>query len=252
MTERRNGAPPRRLTFEPVNDEAPVWSPDESQVMFFSSRAEKGTLFLKRSSGAGEERLLVESADRTYPNDWSPDGKTVIYANRTPETKWDLYTTQPDGDAEPQPFVRTPFNEQHAQFSSDGRWVAYSSDESGSSEVYIQPYPAADGPKVRVSTNGGALPRWRRDGRELFYVGADRQLMSVDVTLSAQHAQTGTPHPLFQMRWGVAQLPNSSGQTAGCAISPDGQRILTYRNSEFESQSIDLLINWPAMLAGRN
>ncbi len=243
-----SGAPPRRVTFDPNGDESPMWSPDESRLLFFSSRPGPGTLFLKSASGTGEEQLLVKSNDRSYPGGWSPDGRLVAYATRMPDTKWDLYYLAVDGDREPQPLAVSPFNEQHPQFSPDGRWVAYTSDESGANEVYVQSFPSGAG-KVRISTTGGMLPRWRRDGGELFYFQSDRSLMAVDVARASDGPRAGAPKALFAMER-TLQLLNPSGQAAGYAPSADGQRFLISRVPPVpaEDQAIDVILHWTELL----
>jgi hypothetical protein len=243
----KSGAPPRRVTFDPNGDESPMWSPDESRLLFFSSRPGPGSLFIKSASGAGEEQLLVESSDRSYPGGWSPDGTLVAHATRTPGTKWDLYFIAVDGDRKPRPLVVSPFNEQHPQFSPDGQWIAYTSDESGANEVYVQAFPAGAG-KARISTAGGMLPRWRRDGRELYFQ-SDRSLMAVDVTGRSDGLRAGAPKALFAIER-TSQLLNPSGQAAGYAPSAHGQRFLMSRVSAVsrEDQDIDLILNWMELL----
>src|SRR5262249_14281473 len=138
---------------------------------------------------------------------------------RNSQTKLDLWILPMSGDHKPFPFLQTVFNEQQAQFSPDGKWIAYTSDESGAPEVYVQPFPASGG-KLRISTTGGAEPRWRRDGKELFYLAADKKLMALDTKLGTSF-EAGVPKALFETRMLV--LTTFRNQYA---VTGDGQRFL--------------------------
>ncbi|MFN2480058.1 MAG: protein kinase, partial [Pyrinomonadaceae bacterium] len=171
---------PSRFTTDPAGDTSPLWSPDGSRVVFSSSREGVRHLYQKIASGGGQEELLFKSSEEKVPDDWSSDGQLILYQTLNPKTKWDLWVLPMSGDRQPAPFLRTEFNEVQAQFSRDGKWVAYTSDVSGAPEVYVQTFPASGG-RWRVSTGGGSQPRWRRDGRELFYIAPDRKLMAVSI-----------------------------------------------------------------------
>lgn len=244
------GVPARRLTFDRAGEEAPVWSPDGKRLMYFSSRPGPGSLYMRASTGADEEQLLVKSADRAYPGGWAPDGRQIVYSVRQPDTKWDLYTLDVDGSREPQPYARTAFNEQHGQFSPDGRWLAYTSDESGSNEVYVQPFPASSAPKVRISTAGGLFPVWRADGRELFFLSPDRTIVAVAFTTAGGTFRVDSAVPLFQsLTMTQVNFPNMSGQRSPYVPSADGSRFLVSANdTEDVPQQIEVVLNWPALL----
>ncbi|MCA1660594.1 MAG: hypothetical protein LC642_08695, partial [Verrucomicrobiaceae bacterium] len=175
---------PSRFTTDPANDSNPLWSPDGSRIVFTSNREGVRNLYQKIASGGGNEEVLLKSTEEKVPDDWSSDGQFIVYQTINRKTKWDFWVLPMSGDRQPFPFLQTEFNEQAAQFSPDGKWIAYSSDESGAPEVYVQTFPASGG-RWRVSTDGGRQPRWRRDGRELFYITADGKLMAVDVKLGA-------------------------------------------------------------------
>src|SRR5262249_36630279 len=132
-------------------------------------------------------------------NDWSPDGRYLLYMAVDPKTRSDLWVlpvaSGTAGDRKPVPYLRTPAWEAQGQFSPDGRWIAYTSDESGQSQIYVQSFPAGGG-KYQVSTGGGTQPRWRRDGKELFYIAADGKLMAVDVK-TAPKFEIDVPKALF-------------------------------------------------------
>ena len=153
--------------------------------------------------------------------DWSPDGRFLLYRSIDPKTGSDIWALPLDGDRKPFPVVQTNFDERDGQFSPDGKWIAYQSNESGRFEIYVQPFPGPGG-KSQVSTNGGAQVRWRRDGKELFYIALDGRLMAVPIRLASngQAVEAGTPVPLFATHVGGAcsiarqtqyGLPTASG-----------------------------------------
>ena len=168
-----------RFTFDPARDYNPVWSPDGSQIVFASARGKaQADLYLKNSSGVGSEQILLQSEPEKAPTDWSPDGKYIAFTvnDRRSNTGSDIWILPMFGDRKPFPFLQTPFNEAFARFSPDGKWIAYSSNESGRNEVYVAPFPGPGG-KFQVSNASGLAARWRRDGKELFYMAADRRMM---------------------------------------------------------------------------
>lgn len=157
--------------------------------MFHSARQGPGDLYRKAGGGGGSEDLLYADSLYKEPLSWSLDGKFLLYEADDPKTKTDLWILpDPAGTLatrKPLPFLQTPFNELHGQFSPNGRWIAYQSNQSGRQEIYIRPFRGREGipgEERQIAFAGGVLPRWRRDGKELFYVGADRRLMAVDVT----------------------------------------------------------------------
>ena len=232
-----------RFTFGSFNQTHPVWSPDGSRIVFASDRDGTSNLYQKTSSGAGSEDLLLASDTAKYSTDWSPDGRFIAYENQDPKTGSDLWLLPLFGDRKPIPFLRTEFNEGQGQFSPDGRWMAYSSDESGRREVYMQAFPAPSG-KWQISTAGGTFPRWRRDGKELFYIAADRKLMAVAVQADSA-VQAGQPQALFEPRiFGIPVVPY--------AVSADGQRFLVNtQTEETNSSPLTVVLNWTAELKKR-
>jgi Tol biopolymer transport system component len=216
---------PTRFTFEAGADSLPVWSPDGSRLVFASNRKGTWNLYWKLSSGAGADELLLESDQNIGATDWSSDGRFVLFRGVNPQTGYDLWVLPISSDKKPFPFLKTPSQERNGQFSPDGKWIAYQSNESGRFEIYVQPFPVQGG-KFQISTSGGAQPRWNKNGKEIFYVSLDSKLISVPVKFIAdrQSLEIGTPVALFPVR--ITASPVSGGNNQHYAVSPDGQRFL--------------------------
>jgi dipeptidyl aminopeptidase/acylaminoacyl peptidase len=249
---------PTRFTFDPGLDTYPVWSPDGSRLVFASSRDGALNLYQKGSAGAGSEELLFKSDREKRSFDWSGDGRYLLYAVQDQKTKLDLWLL-PDAavasaERKPRPFLTTPYNESQGQFSpgpaGTPRWIAYASDESGRFEVYVEPFSessSAPAGKFQISSDGGVQPRWRRDGRELYYIAPDGRLMAADVKTSPQFDH-GVPTPLFQSRI----LGGGGGTGLGVfrySPAPDGKRFLINSQAEeVASSPITAVLNWTAAL----
>jgi serine/threonine protein kinase/Tol biopolymer transport system component len=235
-----------RLTFTPEGEGSSVFSPDDSQVVFNSGRSgDFGDLYRKASSGAGKDELVLNGMKNPYPDSWSRDGKYLVFeADDGPKTKVDLWILPMTGDPKPFSYLSSEFQETHAQFSPDGRWVAYTSDETGRSEVYVQSFPIGGG-KWQISTNGGDQAQWRPDGKEIFYLAPDRNLMAVTVS-GGTTLDPGRPAELFR-----TFLP-SSGITEdrnNYVPTKDGQRFILNSLAEASnSQPLSLVLNWAADL----
>jgi serine/threonine protein kinase len=206
-----------RLTFGPMND-LPVWSPDGRQIAYSSARDGSGYIFRKDAGGAGTEERVAQGGDKRVM-DWSRDGRYLLYVEWNPKNAGDLMVLPLDGPAgaqpKPIPFLQTPFNEQDGVFSPDGKWIAYDSNESGQTEVYIQAFPPSGG-KWQVSNGGGNNPRWRGDGKELYYRAVPLgDVMAAGIHTSPSRVGIDGPRRLFQ--W--------SGPAPFDAAS-DGQRFL--------------------------
>jgi Tol biopolymer transport system component len=181
-------------------------------------------------NGGQAPTLLLQSSLVKIANDWSPDGRFILYRSADPETSNDLWALPLFGDRKPFPVAQSPSNEQLGRFSPDGRWIAYQSNESGRTEIYVQPFPGP-GARSQISTDGGANPQWRRDGRELFYVSLEERLMASSVQFTGATIEAATPVALFSKPEGAY------------AASPDGQRFLIAATSE-EASPITILLNW--------
>ncbi len=224
----------------------PVWSPD-GKFIVFTDAPNIGGLYRKPSDGGGvEELLLPKGGNNTVPTEVSPDGKWLVYSHTEGKTKDDLLLLPLTGERKPVVYVDSPFTELHGQFSPDGKWMAYTSDESGRNEVYVQPIPAT-GAKRQVSTNGGARPRWRRDGKELFYISAESKLMAVPAKLGPSGYDFAAPQQLFDK---VLALVGNAREF-GYQPAADGQRFLMLLPEEGAASTAPaatIRINWQAGL----
>ncbi len=227
---------PARLTFDPSAHQTPIWSPDSKQILFSWNRQLGDQVYLKNADGSGSAEQIADLGAGFSVNawDWSRDGKYVLV--RRGNELW--YLTWPDRAAKP--LVQSKWNVQNAQFSPDGRWVAYASNETGSMEIYVSPFPSADG-KWQVSTAGGQEPRWREDGKELFYVSADGKMMAEPVTTGANF-KSGSPVALFQTQ---RRQPVSSFAVFSYDVRSDGLRFLiATKRDEATVAPPSVLLNW--------
>jgi Tol biopolymer transport system component len=234
-----------RFTFDDGVDTAPVWSPDGTQVVFSSNRGKGLDLYVKNSGGVGQEEVLLASDHRKLADDWSRDGRLILYRDQDPKTESDLWVLPLEGDRKPRPLVQTPFTEFQGRFSPDGRWFAYTSNETGREEVYVQSFPPSGG-KWQISTNGGVQARWRRDGRELYFHSASNEAMSVDISAAQNGAfKAGVPRKLF----GVG-LASRLSERNSWDVTPDGQRFLVNLTSNQLAAAaglaapITVVVNW--------
>jgi Tol biopolymer transport system component len=232
----------RRLTFDPAIDIAPVWSPDGRRIAFQSNRAGRFDIYWKLADGTATEELLLATPQTKSPLDWSPDGRFLLYRSTDPKNRIDLWALDLVEEQQTVPIVQTSFDERDGQFSPDGKWIAYQSDESGQFEIYVQPFPGP-GSKSQISTDGGSQVRWRQDGRELFYIGLDDRLMAVPISLDskAMVVDAATPISLFPTRIGGAL---QGGDRQQYLVSADGQRFLMNTVVEEAIYPLTVILNW--------
>ncbi|MGH9599593.1 MAG: protein kinase domain-containing protein [Terracidiphilus sp.] len=233
-----------RLTFNPANDFDPAWSADGNRILFSSDRSGPIEIYQKDSNGLGSTQPVLQSRDQTKMlNDVSADGRYVIYDAPTGANTVDLWILPLFGHGKPFLFVQNGFVSVGARFSPNGHYVAYSSNETGRMEVYVQTFPQQTG-KWEISTSGGGEPMWRRDGKELFYLSLDNKLMAVPVNIDAAAFQPGIPQELFQ-----AQPTPPQHLRNVYVASPDGQRFLMLMPAgENKPQPITVVVNWPALV----
>ena len=239
----------QRLTFDPAQEDRPIWLPKGDRISFSSNRRGEGgqDIYVQSADGTGEAQPLLASPAAEYAYDWSADEKYVIF-NQSHQ-QMDLYYLKRKDDGsgyDSLPFLSSPFDLLSTKLSPDGKYLSYESNESGRYEVYVQPFPQGGG-KVQVSLNGGRQPRWRGDGKELFYV-AGNALVAVPVT-TAGGLSVGEPQQLFEATPGV-----SEGRGQRYTVTPDGQKFIIVEDADGDDAAvpaIQVTQNWFAEFQGR-
>jgi Tol biopolymer transport system component len=234
-----------RMTFDPADDLDSIWSPDGTRIAFTSNRLGQRDIYQTPADGSGSAELLLGGkGGGKNVEDWSMDGKYLVYNYQTP-TRTGLYVLPLTGDRKPMPVVNTEFIAQQGQFSPNGRWLAYRSLESGKSEVYVQGFTldsAQPRGKWQISTTGGELPRWRRDGKELFYHFGNT-FYAVDVKTDGTSFEAGIPRPLFDAA--TVATGNAISAATPFVVSSDGQRFLVFAPAEkLANEPLQVVVNW--------
>jgi serine/threonine-protein kinase len=230
-----------RMTFEGTN-RGPLWTPDAARLTFWSSR--DGNLYWKSSDGSGETERLTTSERPHVTNGWAPDGKKLIFTERSPSTGRDLMILHVNDDKRTEPFLQTPYNEGAARFSPDGRWISYVSDETGRPEIYVRPFPGP-GSKWRISSDGGTEAMWSRDGREIFFRDGYK-MYAVDIDTRSAF-RPGKPRLLFERRYTKAIW------SAVYDVAPDGRFIMHLESEESSAEpQVNVIVNWMDLLDPAN
>jgi Tol biopolymer transport system component len=243
-----DGARTTRFTFDAAWDRFPVWSPDGSRIVFDSNRKGPRNLYIKPAGGAGEESLLVESAEDKTATDWSRDDRFMMFHSNGSQSNRDLWVAPLEGDRKPWVFLKTNFEERGPHLSPDGRWVAYESNESGRNEIDVRPFVppggsgAGSGGQWQVSTAGGIYPVWRTDGKELYFIAPDEKLMAVPVAVNGANFEPGEPVALFQTHINGGGADNGQGRQYD--VSRDGRFLINTVVDDAVSSPITLLQNW--------
>src|ERR1017187_3844372 len=226
---------------------SPIWSPDRRYIAYTSIRNGGFGIYQKAADGSGREMLLVEpTSEQTYPMDWSPDGKFILYVKWGPSGPH-IWVLPLQGDRTPYLFkqrqqTQTLSIQMTARFSPDGKWLAYATSESGKLEVYVTPFPGAGG-TWQVSIEGGWSPQWRRDGKELFYVSLDNKIMAAEVKANASSFDVGAVRPLFETKPYFGLFTGNLFD-----VTPDGQRFVVPYEAEKPTSAVTLVANWPVIL----
>jgi serine/threonine-protein kinase len=225
-----------RLTYNPVTDNCPIWTPDGKRITFsFAQLSLPPQLSWKPADGSVEREQLCSMEYAQFPTSWSPGGRNLLFTDEHPDTKLDIWLLPMDDDRHPQSLIKTQFNETAAVFSPDGRWIAYQCDESGQMEVYVRPFPGL-GSKQKISTEGGTEPVWSSDGGELFYRNGDK-MMKVAVDTQPELRVSG-PELLFEEWYATSRI------SANYDITSDGQRFLMIKGEQTTPTEIKVVLNW--------
>ena len=230
-----------RLTFSEGPDFAAVWSPDGESVVFASRRGGQSNVWRKSAEGTREAEQVTESDHFQVPSSWSADGRYLLINEDGSQTEMDLMVLDVEAGTV-EPYLQTEFNEESGEFSPNGRWIAYESDESGKNEIYVRPFPMAPG-KWRVSSEGGIDPVWSPDGGVLFYRGADKKFYSAAVTVEGEGLRVGTVQALFDDHF-------DSYRGRSYDIAPDGSFLfMAAEGAMVEKRDLPILVfNWFAEL----
>ncbi len=228
-----------RLTFAPGADETPVWTPDGKWVTFAGDRDGVRNLLRRVADGSEEEEQLVTLQEHAHANSWSPDGQVLVFGmGSSSAASGGIWLLPLEEDREPTLLLKTPFNVYASRLSPDGHWIAYASDESGRSEIYVQPFPGLGG-KWQISTDGGGHAVWARNGHELFYRNGNK-MMVVEVSTQPNWS-AGVPETIFEGPFYAIGNGNTSYD-----VAPDGQRFVMIKDSaeQREAAQINVVLNW--------
>jgi eukaryotic-like serine/threonine-protein kinase len=220
-----------------------VWSPDGRQIAFSNDRTGTWQIYVKDVGGTGQEQLLTDGPNAKSAKDWSRDGRYILYEEQDPKNGADIRALLLDGDHKPIPVLQTPFNEAQPQFSPDGKWIAYQSDESGANQIYVQSFPPSGG-KWQISTSGGTSPRWRGDGKELYYYNSGA-LWAAGIRAVGGRLDADAPKEMFPITF-------VNGPSYFYDVTRDGQRVLEIQppdtlNSQ-QTNPLTVVTNWQAGL----
>lgn len=240
-----------RVTYDPARDWSPSFSPDGRQLVFASvgrdEAASATQSYMKSSSGLGQEGMVPGNDVSSIVVDWSSDGKTLVLSrSKTPNNNppYDTWL-QPATGGKPTLYLQTPFDKIHGQVSPDGKWLAYTTNESGTYQIVVQSFPDPAGGKSTITADGGVEPKWRRDGRELYYLSFDAKMMAVPVMGGATF-EVGRPMELFQTPLGVNRT--SPTRIRRYDVASDGRFLIVAPEGETAQMPLTLIVNWTSGL----
>jgi Tol biopolymer transport system component len=226
-----------RLHSDPVDEIMPLWSPDGAKVLYRSDRGGPPDIYEMAIAVPGSEKPVLKAPGVQQPDDVSRDGRILAFLNEVQSTVWNIWLLPLEGERKPRPWLPSRFNQTSPRFSPDGRWIVYESDESGDAEIYVA-LTEGGAEKRRLSPAGGKSPRWRRDGKELYYIAPGGFVTALPVTLNS-HLEAGAPVPLFRVD---SEIENYDA-------AADGSRFLVSMPAEKVRESpIRVILNWPAAL----
>jgi eukaryotic-like serine/threonine-protein kinase len=234
---------PSRITFDAAADWTPSWSPDGSRLVFASSRGNDNHIYAKAANGVGAEELVFQTGN-AIPVSWSHDGRYIVFSRLKAPRGVDTWVLQLSPEKKESPFVESPFDKIHGRVSPNGRWIAYATNDTGMYQIVVQSFPDPNGGKWQITAQGGVEPKWRHDGRELYYLGLDGKLMSVPVK-DGRTFEAGTPAPLFETGLTVARPTASRDRRYD--VSPDG-RFLIVMPTQSNVAPVTVVVNWAAGL----
>ncbi|HEU4928663.1 MAG TPA: hypothetical protein VFU38_02450, partial [Candidatus Krumholzibacteria bacterium] len=225
-----------QLTFDAINQAGPLWSPDGTRIFYSNDNAEIASMPV---DGSARGETVYRSTSSALPASWSPDGKQLLIVTSSSKTRFDISVLEMESMKE-QPLLQTMANESQAAFSPDGKWIAYSATDTGRQDVYVIPFPST-GRKWQVSTQGGTLPHWRADGREIYYLALDGNIVSVPAEAQGSDLTLGKPQQLYQL-----------SADGNYDVTADGQRFLvTTPAQRAEQPPLSLVLNWTRELDKR-
>jgi hypothetical protein len=239
---------PSRITFDAAADWSPLWSSDGSQLIFASSRGGANHIYRKSSTGVGTEDLVSPNDSNQIPVNWSSDGRYIVFSRLKPANAAgvDTWVMENFGEKKASPFVESQFDKSQARISPDGHFLAYATNDSGIYQVVVQTFPDPNGGKSQITAQGGVEPKWRRDGRELYYLGLDGKLMAVQV--KPDHT-FGTPAVLFQTTLSVGR--NLTPRDRRYDVAPDGRFLIAAPVVSAAGPVVIAVVNWASGLAGK-
>ena len=232
---------PRKLTFDKLHNWTPVWSPDGKKVVFSTNPTGQFHIYGKASDGTGTALAILDDDATHYVDSWSGDYIAYARGDQKGTPAWDIWALALSGGRKPFPFLQSAFNKEEPSLSPDGKWIAYVADETRNWEVYIAPFPKGDG-KWLVSTGGGRQPRWRGDGKELFYMAAGNQLIAAEIQERDASIEVVKRQELFQTNAAPSNFRNYD-------VAADGKRFLLVTQSQSKGLALNLIVNWQDLLS---